>query len=116
MTLTGTVDSYGKKVAAREAAHRVRGVLDVANDITVNPGGGTTVFDTEIARAVREAFDALGRAAIDSHIGVGDDLMASSPARKYSIGIFSAVDCDAARPSVVGPLSPSARIATERAA
>ena len=32
VTLTGTVDSYAKKLAAREAAHRVIGVLDVTAD------------------------------------------------------------------------------------
>lgn len=55
ITLTGTVSSWGKRVAAEEAAHRVRGVLDVANDIVVKvPGtGGRT--DTEIAQAVRNA-------------------------------------------------------------
>jgi osmotically-inducible protein OsmY len=35
VTLTGTVDSYAKKLAAQKAAHSVRGVLDVANDIEV---------------------------------------------------------------------------------
>lgn len=55
ITLTGTVSSWGKRIAAEEAAHRVRGVLDVANDIVVKvPGtGGRT--DTEIAQAVRNA-------------------------------------------------------------
>jgi osmotically-inducible protein OsmY len=55
ITLTGTVSSWGKRVAAEDAAHRVRGVLDVANDIIVKvPGtGGRT--DTEIAQAVRNA-------------------------------------------------------------
>jgi osmotically-inducible protein OsmY len=33
VTLTGWVDSYQKKWAAEEAAHRVRGVKAVANDI-----------------------------------------------------------------------------------
>jgi osmotically-inducible protein OsmY len=55
ITLTGTVSSWGKRIAAEEAAHRVRGVLDVANDIVVKvPGtGGRT--DTEVAQAVRNA-------------------------------------------------------------
>lgn len=55
ITLTGTVSSWGKKIAAEEAAHRVRGVHDVANDVVVKvPGtGGRT--DTEIAQAVRNA-------------------------------------------------------------
>lgn len=55
VTLTGTVTSWGKRIAAEDAAHRVRGVHDVANDIAVKvPGtGGRT--DTEIAQAVRNA-------------------------------------------------------------
>jgi hypothetical protein len=32
VTLTGTVASYAKKLAAKAAAHRVTGVLEVAND------------------------------------------------------------------------------------
>jgi len=35
VTLTGSVNSMVKKVAAEEAAHRVRGVKAVANDIEV---------------------------------------------------------------------------------
>ncbi len=35
VTLTGWVDSYLKKMAAEEAAHRVRGVKAVVNDIEV---------------------------------------------------------------------------------
>ncbi len=31
VTLTGRVNSYAKKRAAQEAAHRIAGVLDVAN-------------------------------------------------------------------------------------
>jgi osmotically-inducible protein OsmY len=53
VTLTGTVDSYAKKVAAREAAHRVMGVLDVADDVQVKSPGSLERTDTEIARAVR---------------------------------------------------------------
>jgi osmotically-inducible protein OsmY len=55
VTLTGTVDSYAKRLAAREAAHRVVGVLDVADDITIKPPGSLDRDDTEIARAVRVA-------------------------------------------------------------
>jgi osmotically-inducible protein OsmY len=55
VTLTGTVDSYAKKLAAREAAHRVSGVLDVAEDIEVKSPGSPEKKDTEIARAVRAA-------------------------------------------------------------
>jgi len=64
VTLTGTLNSYAEKAAAREAAHRVVGVFDVANDIDVKvPGAAIT--DTEIAHAARHAFewDALVPAA-----------------------------------------------------
>jgi osmotically-inducible protein OsmY len=56
-TLTGCVSSYAQKVAAQQAAHRVAGVLDVANDIEVKPPGDFVRSDTEIARAVRSALE-----------------------------------------------------------
>lgn len=56
-TLTGSVLSYAQKIAAQEAAHRVVGVLDVANDIEVNPSDGFVRTDTELARAVRSALE-----------------------------------------------------------
>jgi len=55
VTLTGTVTSWAKRVAAQAAARRVAGVLDVANDIAVKIPGGPTRTDTEIAQAVRQA-------------------------------------------------------------
>jgi len=57
VTLTGTVSSWAKKMAAQEAAHRVAGVLDVANDIQVKPAGSLGRTDTEIAQAVRRALE-----------------------------------------------------------
>jgi osmotically-inducible protein OsmY len=57
VTLTGTVSSYAKKLAAQEAAHRVEGVLDVANDVQVKIPGGFTRTDTEVAQAVRHALE-----------------------------------------------------------
>jgi osmotically-inducible protein OsmY len=57
VTLTGTVDSYAKKLAAQKAAHRVPGVLDVANDIQVKATGSLRRTDSEIARAVRLALE-----------------------------------------------------------
>jgi osmotically-inducible protein OsmY len=57
VTLTGTVDSYAKKLAAREAAHRVLGVLDVADDIQVKWPGSVERTDTEIAKAVRMSLE-----------------------------------------------------------
>ncbi len=57
VTLSGTIDSWAKREAAQEAAHRVRGVLDVANDIVVRPQGLKARTDTEIAHAVRNALE-----------------------------------------------------------
>jgi osmotically-inducible protein OsmY len=57
VTLTGTVTSWAKRGAAEEAAHRVIGVLDVANDIVVKLPGGYSQSDTEIAQAVRQALE-----------------------------------------------------------
>jgi len=57
VTLTGSVSSYAQKVAAQDAAHRVAGVLDVANDIEVKPVDQFVRSDTEIAAAVRNALE-----------------------------------------------------------
>ncbi len=57
VTLTGTVTSFAKRWAAEEAAHRVIGVLDVANDITVKVAGEIAPTDTDIAHAVRRALE-----------------------------------------------------------
>jgi BON domain len=57
VTLTGTLAGYGKKLAAQEAAHRVFGVLDVANDIQVRVPGNMARTDAEIAQAVRNALE-----------------------------------------------------------
>jgi osmotically-inducible protein OsmY len=57
VTLTGTVENFAKKHAATDAAHRVAGVLDVANDIKVHLPGSPGRTDTEIARAVRSALE-----------------------------------------------------------
>ena len=56
VTLTGSVRNYAKKLAAQEGAHRVAGVLDVANEIEVQlPNDELT--DEDIARAVRHALE-----------------------------------------------------------
>jgi osmotically-inducible protein OsmY len=57
VTLTGTVGNDAKRLAAQQAAHRVAGVLDVANDIKVHIPGTLTRTDTEIAQAVRTAIE-----------------------------------------------------------
>ncbi|MFO0615410.1 MAG: BON domain-containing protein [Polyangiaceae bacterium] len=53
VTLTGEVDSWAARLAANEAAHRVDGVLDVANEIVVNPPDAHVRTDADIAHAVR---------------------------------------------------------------
>ena len=57
VTLTGTVGSYAARMGAQDAAHRVEGVLDVANDLEVKLPGDATRTDTEIAQAVRQALE-----------------------------------------------------------
>jgi osmotically-inducible protein OsmY len=57
VTLMGTVPTYVQKIAAQEAAHRVQGVLDVANDIEVTPIDRFVRTDSEIAGAVRNALE-----------------------------------------------------------
>jgi osmotically-inducible protein OsmY len=57
VTLSGTVSNWGKRVAAEEAAHRVWGVLDVANDVVVRTPGVPERTDTELAHAVRQALE-----------------------------------------------------------
>jgi osmotically-inducible protein OsmY len=57
VTLTGTVTSWAKRMAAQEAARRVIGVLDVANDIEIRVPGGLARTDTEIAQAARAALE-----------------------------------------------------------
>jgi osmotically-inducible protein OsmY len=55
VTLTGTVSSWAKRVAAQDAAQRVAGVLDVANNIDVRLDRLRT--DTEVADAVRRSLE-----------------------------------------------------------
>jgi len=55
VTLTGWVDSYSKKWIAEDAAHRVRGVKAVANDIEVRLPGSSERTDPEIAAAAVNA-------------------------------------------------------------
>jgi osmotically-inducible protein OsmY len=61
VTLTGMVSTYAQKLAAQDAAHRINGVLDVANDVEVKPEGLFVRTDADIALAVRHVllWDAL---------------------------------------------------------
>lgn len=57
VTLTGTVDSYTKRWAAEDAAHRVRGVKAVANDIEVRLPSSEEKTDADIAAAAVHALE-----------------------------------------------------------
>jgi osmotically-inducible protein OsmY len=52
VSLTGTVDAYTKKWAAEDAAHRVRGVRAVANDIDVRLPISSDWTDSDVAAAI----------------------------------------------------------------
>jgi osmotically-inducible protein OsmY len=57
VTLTGWVDSYTKRWAAEDAAHRVRGVKAVANDIEVRLSTDDTRTDADLAAAAIRALE-----------------------------------------------------------
>jgi len=57
VTLTGWVDSYTKRWAAEDAAHRVRGVKAVANDIEVRFTSTDERTDEDIAKAATRALE-----------------------------------------------------------
>lgn len=58
VTLTGHVDSFYKKWAAEDAAHRVRGVRAVANDLEVDLPSTSERTDDQIAAAAATALEA----------------------------------------------------------
>ena len=55
VTLTGTLDSYSKKMAAEKAVKNVKGVRAVAEDIEVKYGTAYKKSDKEIAQAAADA-------------------------------------------------------------
>jgi len=57
VTLTGNVSTYAKKLAAKRAAHRVAGVLDVVNNLAVELPLPHQRTDQEVAKAVRHALE-----------------------------------------------------------
>ena len=56
VTLTGTVDSYAKKLEAENAAKNVTGVRAVAEEIEINFNSSYSKNDTEIANEVLNAW------------------------------------------------------------
>jgi len=74
VALHGVVGCWAEKHAAGEAAHRVVGVRDVANDLEIEPSWCTERSDAEIAEAVRHALDrdgAVPSAQIQSTVSDG---------------------------------------------
>jgi osmotically-inducible protein OsmY len=57
VTLTGSVDSYVKRWAAEDAAHRVRGVKAVANEVEVRLSPADERTDADIAAAAVRALE-----------------------------------------------------------
>jgi len=57
VTLGGTVEDLATSAAAVEAAHRVAGVRDVANELQVKSVQSAHLTDTDIAKAVRHALE-----------------------------------------------------------
>jgi osmotically-inducible protein OsmY len=55
VSLMGSVDSYAKRWAAEEAAHRVKGVAAVVNDIEVRLPSTAERSDEDIAKAIVNA-------------------------------------------------------------
>ena len=57
VTLGGWVDAYAKRRAATEAAHRIRGVKAVANDIEVRLAASGTPTDAALTEAILAALE-----------------------------------------------------------
>ncbi|MFT6781738.1 MAG: osmotically-inducible protein OsmY [Saprospiraceae bacterium] len=57
ITLSGTVDSYSKKINAYNASKNVKGVKAVAQEITICYGNALKRSDTEIATNILEAWE-----------------------------------------------------------
>lgn len=55
VTLTGSINAYPKKLAARDAAHRVHGVLDIVDNMQVKISSTWERTDEDVAKAVRNA-------------------------------------------------------------
>ncbi|HEY0745030.1 MAG TPA: BON domain-containing protein [Chryseosolibacter sp.] len=74
ITLSGTVDSYNKKVAAEKAAQRVQGVKVVACDMDVKIGSWSAKNDTELAETIKNSLkwnDAVNEDKIEVKVDNG---------------------------------------------
>ena len=55
VSLSGEVDSYAERLAAKRATLRVRGVITVVDGLSVHPKSSWTVTETDIAKEVERA-------------------------------------------------------------
>jgi osmotically-inducible protein OsmY len=55
VTVTGQAPSLASRISLVDAVHRVQGVLDVVDEMTVAPTAQTMRSDADIARAVRDS-------------------------------------------------------------
>jgi len=73
VTLSGQVDSYAERVAAKRAAFRVRGVSAVVDNLVVHPKTATAVTETDIGKEVDHALKSASnvpstvKASIEGH-------------------------------------------------
>jgi osmotically-inducible protein OsmY len=70
VTLRGTVGSFREKREARKAAERVKGVVDVKNDLQVRPMIGSTRSDADLRKDVLQALmlDTVVPETIDAQV------------------------------------------------
>lgn len=139
VTLTGTISTYAKKLAAKRAAHRVAGVLDVVNNLVVEIAEPHKRNDQEIAKAVRHALEwdvmvpdqrihstvSNGRVMLEGHVDNWADRMAAECAVERLAGVRSVdnqlqvepkirVEAKAIRDAIRGALERQTRRETDR--
>ncbi len=103
VTLSGTVDSWAKRLAAKEAAHRVFGVLDVANDVVVHTRTSPGRTDADIAEQARLALEwdvfvpheqihttvSNGVLTLDGEVGTASQRSDAERAVRYLTGVLA---------------------------
>jgi osmotically-inducible protein OsmY len=137
VTLNGSVSAYAQKVAAREAAHRIVGVLDLVDELQVIILGQQKT-DQELAQAVRHALAwsfyvpdreitstvSNGRVTLEGTVKRGHEREEAVRAVERLSGVrgvtdhitiqFAAVDPAALRTSIEGALARRAQREAER--
>jgi osmotically-inducible protein OsmY len=117
VTLSGTVRDYAMRHAAQQAAHRVLGVLDVANDLRVKLPGEMIRTDADIAEAVRHAlvWDVLvphqrihstvadGRVTLEGTVEHGHERESAERAVRNLIGVQGVTNLITVAPPPVKP-------------